>query len=235
MRTRIRRFTRSLKPIPSTAKHNQTLPIPIRVGQGPLKNRRLRDPPVRTTRHPPLIRKIRAYPKRPQHAHPRARSLPFLPTNLSHPTPKPLIQGRELLRRCRQTKIAHPTPNKPIQHRNAIVHRHTPPPRRQRPNPVLHALKRLRSNPDFHTTRSEIEAESQQSSYIRRIDHGLLSIDLQLQIPFKHFRCLIKDPPSRSLRLHKNSDVIGVPDEPVPTTPELLIEIIKHDIRQQRR
>lgn len=104
MRARIRRFAKSLPTIPSTAKvsSHPTLPIgnweELGILQGALKNLGLRHTPIRTRTIPPLISHILHNTQTAKHHHPSKRTFPFLPTNLTQPTPKPLITLGEPIR-----------------------------------------------------------------------------------------------------------------------------------------
>ncbi len=78
------------------------------------------------------------------------------------------------------------------------------------------------------------ERESQQRRLGGVPDRGLLPVHLQLQPPFDHAADALEHPLSGSFAAHEDPKVIGVADEPVTAFPQLPVQIIQHDIRQDR-
>src|SRR5215510_2816711 len=66
-------------------------------------------------------------------------------------------------------------------------------------------------------------------------DRGLLPVHLQLQPPFDHAADALEHPLSSPFAAHEDPQVVGVTDEPVTAFPQLPVQVIQHDVRQDRR
>ena len=79
------------------------------------------------------------------------------------------------------------------------------------------------------------ELEPQQGSLDRGGDRRLLSVDAQLQALLDVVRDARHDPLARPLAVDVDPSVVGEAHEVVPAPIELPVEVVEHDVREQRR
>jgi hypothetical protein len=77
--------------------------------------------------------------------------------------------------------------------------------------------------------------EAKERAVPRSGDGTLLRVDLKLEAPFDEAGQALHDPVAGLFAAHVDVTVIRVTHEPVATTLELAIQLIQHEIREQRR
>jgi hypothetical protein len=84
-------------------------------------------------------------------------------------------------------------------------------------------------------SRGAKEAKPQQGPLQRRGDRRLVGVDAQLQAPLDKPRDARHDALPRAFAADIDSSVVGVAHEAVPAPLELPVEVVEHDVAEQRR
>ncbi len=126
-----------------------------------------------------------------------------------HPTVKRLISS---IRRCIET------------------------PQRREVSRCRRSLARLRGlHQHLDLTAAILEAEPQKGPLRRPVNHRLLAVDLELETLLDIVRDARHDPLARSTALDVDPSIVGVAHEPMPAPLQLPVEIVEHDVAEQRR
>jgi hypothetical protein len=79
------------------------------------------------------------------------------------------------------------------------------------------------------------QAETEEVAVLRASDGRLVVVDLQAQAPSDEPLQAGHHPQPGPLARHIDIGVVGIADEPVATPGKLCVELVQHDVRQQRR
>ena len=96
-------------------------------------------------------------------------------------------------------------------------------------------MLRLGVEPDPHPALALEEAEAEEASSGRASDPALLAVHPELEPPLHEGRDALEDASRRSFGRHVDPEVVGVAHERVAPSFQLVVEVVEHDVGQQRR
>jgi hypothetical protein len=162
-------------------------------------------------------------------ADPRSGSAPLYPVAHSDPAANPLINLRKRPVVLADPKVPHSTPKVAAQFRQATTHRHAPIAFRQSPDFSPETRRGLLGPADLDSPK--VKAKKR----VRGHHLALLSVDLELEATAKKPGHARQDPLAGALASDQDDQVVGVTSKPETPTFELPIEIVEHDVGEQRR
>src|SRR5438270_4764432 len=162
-----------------------------------------------------------------------ASRLPLDPGDATQAPSDPAIQ-RWQLAPLAEAEVARPTPHERVQVGNHLLQAHAPMPPGQVANPVFEPGYGLVGNAPPER-RVILDREAEERPVPRSGDGTLLRIDLQFEPPFDESGQAQHDPSASLFTADVDVTVIRVPHESVAATLKLAIQLIQHEVREQRR
>jgi len=157
--------------------------------------------------------------------------VPLLPVTHAHAPPDPFVGFRHRAVPFRECEVRHPPPEIFREFPQPAVHRHAPASAGQSPDPPPEApLRFLRPDDPLPS-----EREPEEIALRQRGDLAFRRIDRQPQLPFKEACEACHHPPSGAFTPDQHEKVVRVSHEPVSPPLQFHVQIVKHDIGQQRR
>src|SRR5207245_3845233 len=170
-----------------------------------------------------------------QIALPRAVALPFLPAHLPQPPAQPFVELREWSCRVGVREVGRPADRVAIDQPDALLHRDAPAACGQTAQPLPRPPAGVRIDSHLYLPVPDEEAEAQQGPLRRRGNRRFATVDAQLEPLLDVPRDARHDPLPRPLTRDVHAHVVGVTDEAVAALLQLPVEVVQHDVREQRR
>src|SRR4029077_8328090 len=175
------------------------------------------------------------HPQRLQAAPSCSDALPFLPTCLSHPASEPAVELDERCGRIGKRKVSRPPHREAVDLSDPPLHRDTPSATGQTAYLVLGPLASLGVQTHLDLAATAVETEPQQGLPNRPVNRRLPVVDLQLEAILDINADALKDTMCRALAPDINPAVVGVAHETVSASIKLPVEVVEHDVTEQRR
>jgi len=166
------------------------------------------------------LRRVKCFPLRPQHR-PQA-------------APNPRVQMHEHPGCLAETKVAPPAPKIRRQVLHHLLQAHTPLPTRQFPDALLEAAFRFRCQAPLRR-RPPREAETQKLALLRSNHGAFRLVDLESEPLRDEPRYTAHHPLPRSHAADVDAAVVRVAHEAMPASLKLPVQLVQHQVRQQRR
>jgi hypothetical protein len=130
----------------------------------------------------------------------------------------------------RYPKIVHPTSDIFLKLPHAVIHGDKPTPACQATDLSLKLLERLIRPANF----SSFKGKAKETALIRGRHPALLFINLELELLLKKAPDAFHHPFSCTLALYQDNKIVRIANESMATHLKLLVQVIQHDIGQQR-
>src|SRR5439155_5052957 len=128
-----------------------------------------------------------------------------------------------------------PSPREAVDGENALLHRDAPLARGELPQALLRTLRGHAIDADLPLATAPVEAEPQEGPPPRPGHRGLVAVDLELEAALDEPRDALHHALPRALAADVDPSVVGVAHEAVPALVELPVEVVEHDVAEQRR
>src|SRR5690606_41862213 len=173
-------------------------------------------------------------PERATFALPGPNSFPLDPHARPQAVAEPAVEFGKNAFGVRKSVVAEPPVHVSGNPADALLHREAPVTARKLPQPLLEPLDRLGCQTNARAAASVVEAEPEEFALPRAPDRALCPVPLQLQSRLQEGTQTRHHPFCRPPGLDVHVAVVRVAAETMPSSLQLLVEVIEQDVGQKR-